>query len=136
MTDFVHRTLPDRPTTTAPDGSAIRVLVQVDRGSMIHIELAGGAVSRAIAHRSVAELWYIVSGRGEMWRRGADREAVVPLRAGDSLSIPVGTHFQFRALGSAPLRAVAVTMPPWPGEHEAVFVEGIWPTAASQSPHR
>ena len=133
MTEFAHQPLPERPTTTAPDGSAIRVLAQVDHGSMIHIELAGAAVSRAIVHRSVDELWYILSGRGEMWRRAGGREAVVPLGAGDSLSIPVGTHFQFRAIGGEPLRAVAVTMPPWPGEHEAVFVDGLW---APSLPHR
>ena len=25
-----------------------------------------------------------------------------------------------------PVAAVAVTMPPWPGEEEAVFVQGVW----------
>jgi hypothetical protein len=28
--------------------------------------------------------------------------------------------------GAEPLAAVAVTMPPWPGENEAYFVEGKW----------
>ena len=93
---------------------------------MIHVELAGGAVSKAIMHHSVEELWYILEGCGEMWLRQEDREESVPLAPGDSLSIPVGTRFQFRSIGSAPLRAVVVTMPPWPGEDEAVFVDGFW----------
>ena len=38
------------------------------------------------------------------------------------LTIPLGTHFQFRSLGPGPLAAVAVTMPPWPGPDEAVPV--------------
>ena len=123
---FAHMALPPEATVTAPDGSAIRVLPQVEGGSMIHLELPGGAVSRAIVHRSVEELWYILAGRGEMWRRQGDREEVVALAPGDSLSLPVGTHFQFRAAPGAPLCAVAVTMPPWPGEEEARFVEGPW----------
>jgi mannose-6-phosphate isomerase-like protein (cupin superfamily) len=44
-----------------------------------------------------------------------------------SLSIGAGTHFQFRSDGADPLEAVAVTMPPWPGEGEATIVEGKWP---------
>jgi mannose-6-phosphate isomerase-like protein (cupin superfamily) len=46
---------------------------------------------------------------------------------GLSLSIPLGTRFQLRNDGEAPLAAVAVTMPPWPGEDEAYAVEGRWP---------
>jgi mannose-6-phosphate isomerase-like protein (cupin superfamily) len=42
------------------------------------------------------------------------------------VSIPTGTHFQFRALGMDPLAAVGVTMPPWPGASEAYPVEGAW----------
>ena len=38
-----------------------------------------------------------------------------------------GTHFQFRSLGDEPLAVVGVTMPPWPGEDEAVVVPGAWP---------
>jgi mannose-6-phosphate isomerase-like protein (cupin superfamily) len=49
------------------------------------------------------------------------------------VSIPVGTHFQFRAAGegpvagAGPLAAVGVTMPPWPGDDEAYEVTGAWP---------
>lgn len=52
------------------------------------------------------------------------------LTPGLSLSIPVGTRFQFRADEGAALAAVGVTMPPWPGADEAYEVEGRWePTA-------
>jgi mannose-6-phosphate isomerase-like protein (cupin superfamily) len=63
-----------------------------------------------------------------MWLRCGEHEEVTPVQAGVSIAIPVGTHFQFRALGEAPLSAVGVTMPPWPGEDEAVFVSGPWST--------
>jgi mannose-6-phosphate isomerase-like protein (cupin superfamily) len=51
----------------------------------------------------------------------------VDLRPGTCLSIPPGTHFQFRAAGGGLLTAVGVTMPPWPGDGEAYEVPGAWP---------
>ncbi len=60
-----------------------------------------------------------------MWRKCGDREETTQLKVGTCLTIPVGTHFQFRAAGEG-LSAVAVTMQPWPGEDEAVYVKGVW----------
>jgi mannose-6-phosphate isomerase-like protein (cupin superfamily) len=51
---------------------------------------------------------------------------------GVSLSIPLGTRFQLRNDGHAPLAAVAVTMPPWPGEDEAELVDGAWPASVGR----
>ena len=62
-----------------------------------------------------------------MWRRQGEREETVDLAPGTCLTIPVGTAFQFRASRDGALAAVAITMPPWPGEDEADFVEGAWP---------
>jgi mannose-6-phosphate isomerase-like protein (cupin superfamily) len=121
------RRLPAEPDTIAPDGSAVRVLLALRGGSLAHFELAPGQTSTAVCHRTVEELWYFVGGRGEMWRRDADgHEAVDAVEAGVSLDIPLGTSFQFRALGDEPLRAVGVTMPPWPGDDEAERVPGRW----------
>jgi mannose-6-phosphate isomerase-like protein (cupin superfamily) len=39
--------------------------------------------------------------------------------------IPPQTRFQFRCLDGS-LEAVAVTMPPWPGEDEALDAEPYW----------
>jgi mannose-6-phosphate isomerase-like protein (cupin superfamily) len=111
---------------TAPDGALVRVLPALAGGSMAHFELAPGATSKAVAHRTVEELWYVVGGSGEMWRRDGEREEVVALEPGVALTIPLGTWFQFRCTGSEPLQAVGVTMPPWPGEDEAYEVEGPW----------
>lgn len=123
---FDTRRLPAEPDVSAPDGSDVRILLSLDRGSMAHFTLNPGQISRAIRHRSVDEIWYIISGEGEMWRRARDTEEVSKLIPGISLTIPVGTEFQFRATGKIPLEAVAITMPPWPGEQEAVFVDGKW----------
>jgi mannose-6-phosphate isomerase-like protein (cupin superfamily) len=106
------------------------VLLRLGRGSMAHFELAAGRVSRPVAHRTVEELWYILGGQGQMWRRQGERQQTVPLRPGTCLSIPAGTHFQFRADGDGPLTAVGVTMPPWPGDDEACEVPGEWPADA------
>lgn len=119
--------LPDVPDAIAPDGSGVRVLLRLGRGSMAHFELAAGRVSGAVAHRAVAEIWYVLAGQGQMWRRQADRAETVPLRPGTCVSIPAGTHFQFRAAAGAPLAVVGVTMPPWPGDDEAYHVPGAWP---------
>jgi mannose-6-phosphate isomerase-like protein (cupin superfamily) len=61
-----------------------------------------------------------------MWRRLDAKATITDVHAGVCLTIPLGTRSQFRALGEQPLAAVAVTMPPWPGETEAVIVEGAW----------
>jgi mannose-6-phosphate isomerase-like protein (cupin superfamily) len=127
---FDTRQLPEVPDAVAPDGSDVRELLALGRGSMAHFELAPGRVSRAVAHRAVEELWYILAGQGQMWRRQGERQQTVPLRPGTCLSIPAGTHFQFRADGGAPLTAVGVTMPPWPGDDEACEVPGEWPADA------
>jgi mannose-6-phosphate isomerase-like protein (cupin superfamily) len=119
--------LPGERDVIAPDGSDVRVLLGLTGGSMAHFELAPGRTSGAVAHRTVDEIWYVLTGRGQMWRRQADREETVELAPGTCLSIPAGTHFQFRATGDGSLAAVAVTMPPWPGEGEAYQVPGAWP---------
>jgi mannose-6-phosphate isomerase-like protein (cupin superfamily) len=121
------RRLPAAPDAIAPDGSEVRILVRLAGGSLAHFSLPPGRVSRAVRHRTVEELWYFVGGRGEMWRRDADgHESVVAVEAGVSLDIPLGTAFQFRSTGAEPLAAVGTTMPPWPGDDEAVRVDGIW----------
>jgi mannose-6-phosphate isomerase-like protein (cupin superfamily) len=110
----------------APDGSEVRILCSTARGSMAHFTLAPGAVSRAVAHHTIEELWYFVAGTGPMWRRLGDEEHGLEVHAGMSVALPIGTQFQFRCDGPEPLEAVGVAMPPWPGDDEAYFVEGPW----------
>ena len=118
--------LPDEYTVLAPDGSEIRELVSVEGGSMVHCTLPSDATSAAVVHRTVAEVWYFIHGRGQVWRKSDSAESVVDVQPGVSLSIEVGTHFQFRNTGDEALRFVIVTMPPWPGEQEAARVENYW----------
>ena len=124
--EFASLQLPAKPTARAPDGSEVRMLITLPSGRMSHFQLPAGAVARAVTHRTVEELWFILSGRGEMWRKQGLREEIVALQSGVCLSIPLGTHFQFRAAPDEPVCAIAVTMPPWPGDEEAVLVPGPW----------
>ena len=118
--------LPEKPDAIAPDGSEVRILLSLAGGSMAHFQLAAGQTSRAVAHRTVEEIWYFVRGQGEMWRRVGGLVRTDPVSRGVCVTIPVGTHLQFRCLGPEPLSAIGVTMPPWPGEGEAYSVEGPW----------
>jgi mannose-6-phosphate isomerase-like protein (cupin superfamily) len=79
-----------------------------------------------VTHQTVEELWYFVRGKGQVWRMLGDREMVVDVEPGWSLSIPTGASFQFRNTGDEPLEFVIVTMPPWPGDQEAVAMPGFW----------
>jgi mannose-6-phosphate isomerase-like protein (cupin superfamily) len=121
------RLVPGGYDALAPDGSEIRLLVQVRGGSMVHCTLPAGAVTRAVRHRTVEEVWYFLGGQGQVWRKRDGVEEVAEVRPGLALSIPPGTDFQFRATAAAPLTFVITTMPPWPGADEAVPVPGAWP---------
>lgn len=123
---FDSKHLPTERDVVAPDGSDVRVLLQLAGGGMAHFELGPGRTSKAVMHRTVEEIWYFLSGRGQMWRQHDGRADIVELSAGLCLTIPLGTRFQFRSFGPEPLGAVAVTMPPWPGEGEAIVVPGEW----------
>ena len=110
----------------APDGSRVHVLLSLTGGSMATFTLQPGEVSATVRHRTVEELWYVLGGTGQMWRRDGCGESIADLSPGLCLSVPLGTAFQFRCTGDMPLVAVAVTMPPWPGDGEALPAPGPW----------
>lgn len=126
MERFETRQLSLAVDAIAPDGSEVRILCSATRGSMAHFSLPGGQVSKAVAHRSIEEVWYFLAGRGRFWRKEGMDQHIVDVSEGVSISIPPGTHFQFRNDGVGVLTAVGVSMPPWPGEGEAYAVEGVW----------
>lgn len=123
--EFSTKRLPVDREEVALDGSDVRVLLRLKGGSMAHFELGPGQTSRAFALRTAEEIWYFLNGRGEMWRKQGEREKVVPVDPGVCLTIPQGTHVQFRSFGYEPLAALGITMPPW-SEGECYEVEGIW----------
>jgi mannose-6-phosphate isomerase-like protein (cupin superfamily) len=126
MSRFETMHIPSAPFTIAPDGSDVRLLLGLPGGSMAHFELGSNTVSKAVVHKTIEEIWYFLSGRGQMWREQSELSTVADLFPGICLTIPVGTKFQFRSFGFEPLAAIGVTMPPWPGPSEAEIVEGPW----------
>jgi mannose-6-phosphate isomerase-like protein (cupin superfamily) len=127
------KTLSAQRDVVAPDGSDVRLLVAIAGGGMAHFELGPGETAIAIKHRTVEEIWYFLTGRGQMWRMAEDGDqSIVDVGPGVSIAIPLGTTFQFRAFGFEALSAIGVTMPPWPGGDEAIPAEGPWtPTVAA-----
>ena len=128
---FDTKRISETPDVIALDGSEVRVLCALPRGAMATFTLLPGAVSKAVAHRTIEEVWYFIRGRGRLWRKSGDAEKITEIGVGLSISIPIGVHFQFRCDGAEPLEAVAATMPPWPGEGEAYEVPGPWPADAN-----
>ena len=132
--------LPKDPSYVAPDGSSVRTLCHLEEkrsnhhGIMNHFELKPSQTSKAMVHSTVDEIWYVLSGRGQMWRKsnvGICEETIVEMKSGVSLTIPHNTNFQFRNISKdEPLQVVAVTLPNWPGNWEATAVEGAWEATA------
>lgn len=120
------KNLPAGYNNLAPDGSEIRLLLKAQGGGMAHCTLPAGKTSVAVTHRTVEEIWYFLSGRGEVWRKKDNEEEVTEVFPGTCLTIPLGTSFQFRATGEESLCFIIATMPPWPGPQEAVEVPGKW----------
>lgn len=120
------RAFPSAAQGRSPAGAEIRFLIEGETGGMIHSTVPPGQVNRATVHATVSEFWHVLSGEGRIWRQDASGEEIADLRAGVTIDIPVGTAFQYRCDGADPLRFLCVTMPPWPGEAEATFVDGPW----------
>jgi len=107
----------------APDGSEIRLLAEGTEGGLAHCRLPAGKASAPVRHRTVEELWYVLDGKGSIWReRDGEPPRTDPVKRGDSLVIPVGVSFQFKADPDHDLELLLATIPRWPGAREAVSV--------------
>ena len=110
----------------APDGSEIRLLHQLGGGGLSECTLRINQVSQAVRHRTVEEIWFVTQGHGQIWMKENGKEAIVSISKGCSITIPLGTAFQFRNTGHEELKIIIATMPPWPGNEEALIVDGKW----------
>ncbi len=118
--------LPRQASEIAPDGSEVRKLVSGSRASLVHCTLPVGAKSKAVMHATIEEIWYFTAGRGQVWRKRGAQERVVEVSPGTALTIAPGTAFQFRNTGAGELRFIIASMPPWPGDGEAVAAPAHW----------
>jgi len=120
------KVLPKKKNYRAPDGSEIRLLLDVAGGGLAHCTMPVGNVSHAVRHKTVEEIWYFISGRGQVWRKRKGRVRVVNVYPRLCLTIPSDTEFQFRNTGDEALSFLIATIPRWPGKQEAVPVRGRW----------
>ncbi len=120
------RCLSEDADEIAPDGAEVRLLATTDRASMAHFRIQPGQVTRAVKHRGIDELWYVTSGDGELWLqdRGVEEGRQHVLQTGLSIAIRTGASFQCRNNAETVLDIVAVQVPPWSGDAEAIIVAG------------
>jgi mannose-6-phosphate isomerase-like protein (cupin superfamily) len=118
--------LPEQSEAKSPAGADIRYLVAGKTGNMIHSTVPPGQINRATVHATVTEIWYVLDGHGEIWRKFGTESSVTDLVPGTSIEIPVGTAFQYRNVANTDLKFICISMPPWPGEAEATYIEGTW----------
>lgn len=123
---LLTKRLPKRPNYLAPDGTEIGLLPAMKGGGLCECVLPVGGISKPVKHKKVEEIWYVLEGEGQVWRKSKTKEKVVKVKPGVALTIPPGVSFQFRNTGKGPLRMMIVTMPPWPGPEEAIAVDGKW----------
>ena len=111
----------------SPLGAYVRSLMDGPHGNMIHSTVPPGMVGRACRFRTIDEFWFVLSGEGEIWRKGIDgSEGVTRLVPGVCIDIPLGTTFQYRCTGNVPLVFTCTAMPPWSGDDEAEITDGAW----------
>ncbi|MES2615226.1 MAG: cupin [Bdellovibrionota bacterium] len=91
-----------------------------------HCTLKDGKISKAVCHKTVSEIWTIISGSGQIWRKQDDTESITNLEAGVTIDIAVGTYFQYCS-NKNDLVFICVTTPPWPGADEIIYIDkGAW----------
>jgi mannose-6-phosphate isomerase-like protein (cupin superfamily) len=118
--------LPDNPDAKSPAGADIRFIMDGATGNMIHSTVPARQVNKATVHATVTEFWYVLEGHGEIWRDNGVESSITDLLPGTSIDIPVGTAFQYRNILDEDLKFICITMPPWPGDSEATYIQGIW----------
>jgi len=118
--------LPEHPGTKSPAGADVRFLMDGETGTMIHSTVLPHLVNKAVVHATVSEFWYVLEGHGEIWRDDGVESRITDLVPGTSIDIPVGTAFKYRNVSDVDLKFICVTMPPWPGDTEASYIEGKW----------
>ena len=118
--------LPERPEDKSPAGADIRYLMDGSTGNMIHSTVPPHQINKATVHATVSEFWYVLEGHGQIWRDDGKESGVTDLVPGTAIDIPVGTRFQYRNISDDELKFICISMPRWPGDAEATYIEGIW----------
>jgi mannose-6-phosphate isomerase-like protein (cupin superfamily) len=121
------RMLTDNADDVSPEGGAeIRHILASPQGDLTHAVCPAGQVAPAHHLPELHEQYYVLAGRGEIWRATAKREAVTALRPGRWVQMSAGTRFQYRANHGTSLVFLVVVLPSWRPELFHTDVEGAW----------
>jgi mannose-6-phosphate isomerase-like protein (cupin superfamily) len=60
------KSLPVQADYIAPGGFKIRLLPETKKGSCAHSTLPAGQTLLAVEHKTIVEIWYVLSGQGEI----------------------------------------------------------------------
>jgi mannose-6-phosphate isomerase-like protein (cupin superfamily) len=134
MGNDAHRTafLKADPSYTSPGGaSEIRLLLQRPEGELTHARCPEHRSSQPATVEHTVEMFFVMAGRGFLWRSLDDSEDVVELRPGRSALIPEVARFQYRS--ETDLVFMVATLPQWKPENWRVVEGGPWQPGASSS---
>lgn len=111
----------------SPSGaSEIRLLLQRRNGEITHATCPAGKVAQAATVGPLAEMYYVIAGRGRLWRRASGYEGVTRLAPGRWAAMPPGTKFQYRAESDSDLVFLVVVTPKWSADHHQLVEDGRW----------
>jgi mannose-6-phosphate isomerase-like protein (cupin superfamily) len=108
---LLTRVLPESRSYPALSGADIRLLIQLPQGELTHASCRSGLVSKSSMLVDHYEMFYVIAGTGELWRKCPEYEGVVALRPGRWAAMPAGTHFQYRALQETTLVFLVAVLP-------------------------
>jgi len=119
------RRLADQVDYISPGGvTEIRLLPSFEGGELVCARTARGKVAAAGTQIGVGELFYVLEGDGELWRKTAVVEDVTALIPGRCVSIPPGISYQFRAISD--LDMLVATFPRWRRDDWRDVGPGYW----------
>src|SRR5690242_8322951 len=108
---WITMDLAEEPDRRSPGCDAeIRFLPGFPAADFAHATVEARTASPAAILTEQTELFYVVGGEGELWRRHDGVEEVTRLRTGRSVGIPPGVDYQYRS-GHEPLRLLVATLP-------------------------
>lgn len=98
----VHWRHPRGQTGIRSPGHLTRVFPPSRTKACAFCTLHAGETPRAMPHRSVEEILFVLQGRGQPWRKRGAAKQVVNLVPGSCAAILTGVHGQFRNSGREP----------------------------------
>lgn len=127
MAALIIHTLSAAPNSVSPDGGAeIRHILTSPGGDLTHAVCLAGSTSGTHHLPELDEGYFVLSGRGEIWRAVNGRDAVTALRPGRWVSMPAGMRFQYRANVGSSLVFLVVVLPSWHEDLFHVVAGGRW----------